>query len=123
MAYHAPCHLKALEVGEPGVNLLGLVPGLRLRRIEKGCSGMAGMFGFDKKNYRTSLRVGLPLILELRGGGYQAGVTECSTCRIQMEQGATFSTIHPIKLLALAYGLMPELKGVIASPTEPLVVK
>jgi hypothetical protein len=28
---------------------------------------------------------------------------------MQMEHGATKPTLHPIKLLALAYGLMPEL--------------
>ena len=30
LGYHAPCHLKALGVGLPGVNLLGLIPGLRV---------------------------------------------------------------------------------------------
>jgi FAD/FMN-containing dehydrogenase/Fe-S oxidoreductase len=123
VAYHEPCHMKALEVGSPAVNLLGLIPGLQVRTIEKGCSGAAGMYGFKHKNYRTSLRVGLPLITELRSGGYQAGVTECSTCRIQMEQGSPLPTIHPVKLLALAYGLMPELQQSLDSPTEALIVK
>ncbi|HEX6961821.1 MAG TPA: anaerobic glycerol-3-phosphate dehydrogenase subunit C [Lacipirellula sp.] len=123
VGYHAPCHLKALEVGAPSVNLLGLIPGLRMRQIEKGCSGAAGLFGFQHKNYRMSLRIGLPLITELRTAGFQAGVTECSTCRIQMEQGAAIPTIHPIKLLALSYGLMPELKQLLNSPSEDLVVR
>jgi Fe-S oxidoreductase len=123
VAYHAPCHLKALEIGLPSVNLLGLIPGVRVRRVEKGCSGMAGIFGFQKKNYRTSLRAGLSLMTELRTGGYHVGVTECSTCRVQMEQSSTMPTIHPVKLLALAYGLMPELRASINSPTEALVVK
>ena len=123
VGYHAPCHLKALEVGTPSVNLLGLIPGLRVRAIERGCSGAAGLYGFKHKNYRTSLRVGLPLISELRSAGYQAGITECSTCRIQMEQGSAMPTIHPIKLLALSYGLMPELRQMLNSPTEPLVVR
>jgi Fe-S oxidoreductase len=123
VGYHAPCHMKALEVGVPAVNLLSLVPGLELHVIEKGCSGAAGLYGFKHKNYRTSLRVGLPLITELRSGGYQAGVTECSTCRVQMEQGSPLPTIHPVKLLALAYGLMPELQQALDGPTEALVVK
>jgi hypothetical protein len=36
-------------------------------------------------------------------------MTECSTCKMQMEHVANKPTLHPIKLLALAYGLMPEL--------------
>jgi Fe-S oxidoreductase len=123
VGYHAPCHMKALEVGAPSLNLLGLIPGLRVRPVEKGCSGAAGLYGFQRKNYRTSLRIGLPLITELRTAGFQAGVTECSTCRIQMEQGATMPTVHPVKLLALAYGLMPELRTLLSSPAEDLVVR
>jgi FAD/FMN-containing dehydrogenase/Fe-S oxidoreductase len=123
VGYHAPCHMKALEVGTPSLNLLGLIPGLRVRPVEKGCSGAAGLYGFQRKNYRTSLRIGLPLITELRTAGFQAGVTECSTCRIQMEQGAAMPTVHPVKLLALAYGLMPELRTLLSSPAEELVVR
>jgi Fe-S oxidoreductase len=70
-----------------------------------------------------SLRIGLPLITELRSAGFQAGVTECSTCRLQMEQGSAMPTIHPIKLLALSYGLMPELRQLLNSPTEELIVR
>jgi FAD/FMN-containing dehydrogenase/Fe-S oxidoreductase len=123
VGYHTPCHMKALEVGAPSLNLLGLIPGLRVRLVEKGCSGAAGLYGFQRKNYRMSLRIGLPLITELRTAGFQAGVTECSTCRIQMEQGSAMPTIHPIKLLALSYGLLPELRQLLNSPTEELVVR
>jgi Fe-S oxidoreductase len=109
LGYHMPCHLRALEVGSPGEQLLGLIPGLRLRHVEAGCSGMAGTFGLLHKNYRNSLRAGWKLISRLRDPDLQAGVTECSTCKMQMEQGAAKPTIHPIKLLALSYGLIPEL--------------
>jgi Fe-S oxidoreductase len=111
LGYHTPCHLRALQVGTPGEHLLGLIPGVRVQHIEEGCSGMAGAFGLSAKNYRNSLRGGLRLINRLRSPALQAGATECSTCKIQMEQGTDKPTIHPIKLLALSYGLMPELAG------------
>jgi len=120
--YHIPCHMKALEVGTPGENLLGLIPGLQIERLEKGCSGMAGLYGMQRRNYRNSLRAGMPLLTAIRTGSFQAGTTECSACKIQMEQGSTKPTLHPIKLLALAYGLMPELKPLLHSPGEDLVV-
>ncbi|MBN2473760.1 MAG: anaerobic glycerol-3-phosphate dehydrogenase subunit C [Pirellulales bacterium] len=122
LAYHLPCHLKALEVGSPGENLLRLIPGVRLERIEAGCSGMAGTFGLKRVNYRASLRVGWGLISRLRDPGLQAGATECSACKIQMEQGTTKPTVHPIKLLALAYGLMPEAAQLLTTPGEELLV-
>jgi FAD/FMN-containing dehydrogenase/Fe-S oxidoreductase len=122
LAYHAPCHLKALEVGTPGANLLALIPGLQVHRIEAGCSGMAGIYGLLQKNYRTSLRAGWGLISRLRDPEILAGATECCTCKIQMEQGTTKPTIHPIKVLALAYGLMPALSNFFATPGKELVV-
>ncbi len=122
LGYHPPCHLKALGVGFPGVNLLSLIPGLRVVHIERGCSGMAGTFGLLHKNYRSSLRAGWGLISRLRDTALQAGVTECSACKIQMEQGTSKPTLHPIKLLALSYGLMPELAALLTTPGEELLV-
>jgi FAD/FMN-containing dehydrogenase/Fe-S oxidoreductase len=109
LAYHQPCHLRSLGVGSPGENLLRLIPGLTVTKIEKGCSGMAGTFGLKRENYRASLRAGFNLITSMRDQQIQAGTTECSTCKIQMEQGTTKPTVHPIKILALAYGLTPDI--------------
>jgi Fe-S oxidoreductase len=122
LAHHMPCHLKALQVGTPGRNLLSLIPGLRLHPIEDGCSGMAGTFGLLRQNYRASLRAGRGLISRLRDPAVVAGSTECSACKIQMEQGTAKPTIHPIKILALAYGLMPEIAPLLTRPGEPLIV-
>ncbi len=122
LGYHLPCRLRALEVGAPGENLLGLIPGLRVRRIEEGCSGMAGTYGMKREHYRTSLRVGWGLITRLRQPDLQAGTTECSTCRMQMEQGTTKPTVHPIKLLALSYGLMPQLAALLTRRGEELLL-
>jgi len=109
-------------VGAPGENLMRLVPGLRVKRLEKGCSGIAGLWGVNRNNYRASLRAGLELMSTVRDGPFQIGATECSTCKMQMEQGTTRPTVHPIKLLALAYGLMPEIATLVRSTGSPLVV-
>jgi FAD/FMN-containing dehydrogenase/Fe-S oxidoreductase len=122
VGYHVPCHLRALGVGAPAENLLRLVPGLRVNRIEKGCSGMAGLWGIKRDNYRASLRAGLELISTVRDGPFQIGTTECSTCKMQMEQSSAKPTVHPIKLLALAYGLMPEVIDLVRSGGKALVV-
>lgn len=122
IGYHVPCHLRALGVGAPAENLLRLVPGVRVTRLEKGCSGMAGLYGIKRGHHRSSLRVGLQLISAVRRGPFQIGMTECSTCKMQMEQSSTKPTLHPIKLLALAYGLMPEIADLVKSKGSDLVV-
>jgi Fe-S oxidoreductase len=83
---------------------------------------MAGTFGLKRDNYRSSLRAGWGVIASLREPGIQAGVTECSACKIQMEQGTSKPTIHPLKILALSYDLMPELAALLTTRGEELVV-
>jgi FAD/FMN-containing dehydrogenase/Fe-S oxidoreductase len=119
IGYHVPCHLRALGVGAPAENLLRLVPQLRIGRLEKGCSGMAGMWGIHRQNYRASLRAGRELIAGMRDGPFQIGMTECSTCKMQMDQSSRKPTLHPLKLLAHAYGLMPEVAQQIRPVSVP----
>ncbi len=66
-----------------------------------------GTYGLRKENYISSLRMGLGLITELRDSAVQIGATECSACKIQMQQGTSKPTMHPLKLLAASYGLAP----------------
>lgn len=122
VGYHLPCHQRALGPAVAGMHLLKLIPGLQVERIEKGCSGMAGTYGLIRENYRRSLRAGLGLINAVRQPHVMAGVTECSTCKIQMEQGTSKPTLHPVKILALAYGLMPELDNLFDRRSESLVI-
>ena len=104
--YHAGCHEQIAGSIPPAEHLLRLVPGLALESADRGCSGMAGTFGLARENYRASLRMGLGLVTALRGDGIEAGATGCSACRMQMEQGTTKPTVHPVKILAKSYGLL-----------------
>jgi len=106
--YHAPCHARLdAATATPTENLLRLVPELTIQAADRGCSGMAGTFGIAHEHYRTSLRIGRGLMAAMRSADVEAGVTECSACRLQMEQGTSKPTVHPIKVLAKAYGLLP----------------
>lgn len=122
VAYHMPCRLKSLRVGSPGEELMRLIPSLAILPLEAGCCGMAGTFGIRKSNYRTSIRIGRKLIATMRDPMIDLGATECSACKMQMEQGTTKPTIHPLKLLAIAYGLMPELEASLTKQSGNLIV-
>lgn len=108
--YHLPCHLRALGEASPLQQLLKLIPQFNVRTIDAGCSGMAGAWGLSEQNFRTSLRLGWNLISRMRSEEFPLGVTECSSCKMQMEQGTPTPTIHPLKLLAFAYGSLPEVQ-------------
>jgi FAD/FMN-containing dehydrogenase/Fe-S oxidoreductase len=123
VGHHVPCHLKALGRPPAGPNLLSLIPGLRVRTIDVSCSGMAGTYGLRAENYATSLAAGHPMLTELGRRDVQFGSTECSTCRLQMEDGARKRTLHPVQYLALAYGLMPDLARRLREPIRELVLR
>jgi FAD/FMN-containing dehydrogenase/Fe-S oxidoreductase len=122
VGYHQPCHLRSLNVGTPGLDLLSLIPELDAQLIDRGCSGMAGTYGLARKNFRTSIRAGRGLKRRLGDDDIEIGSTECGSCRMQMEQGLTKRTIHPIKLLNLSYGLDPSLLGQFKSPKGRLEI-
>jgi Fe-S oxidoreductase len=122
VGHHVPCHLKALGKPAAGPALLELIPGLRLQRIDVSCSGMAGTFGFKAENYAVSLEAGRPMLDLLRRPAILFGATECSSCRLQIEDGARKRTLHPIQYLALAYGLMPQLANRLCEPIRELVL-
>ena len=123
VGHHVPCHLKALGRPPAGPALLGLVPGLRVHTIDVSCSGMAGTYGLKEANYATSLAAGRPMLEELARPRSLYGSTECSTCRLQMEDGAGKRTLHPAQYLALAYGYVPELRGRLREPLGKLVLR
>jgi len=108
--YHTPCHTKALSSRSPLIDLLALIPELQVNTIEKGCSGMAGAYGLAKDTFEKSKQIGRELIDHMKTTKVRAGATECSSCKMQMEQETRIPTIHPVKLLALSYGLMPEIE-------------
>jgi Fe-S oxidoreductase len=100
-----------------------LVPGLRVRTIDVSCSGMAGTYGFRADCYETSLAAGRPMLEELSRPAYLFGSTECSACRLQMEDGTLKRTLHPVQYLALAYGLLPAVAQRLREPIGEWLLK
>ena len=122
VSYHTPCHVTALGPDRPLLEILQLVPRLTVTPFELGCSGMAGTYGLSAAHYTDSIRIGRRLIRHTRRMSQAAGTTECSGCKMQMEQGTDKPTVHPVKLLALAYGLMPQLAATLQRSKKPLLV-
>ncbi len=120
--YHEPCHSRVLDPSQPALNLLRLIPGLQVQTADAGCSGMAGTYGLQRKNYRTSLRIGWALVSTMKSTSAQFGTTECTSCKLQMEQATTKPTVHPVAMLAYAYGQMPQFAAWFTSRTEGTVV-
>jgi FAD/FMN-containing dehydrogenase/Fe-S oxidoreductase len=105
IGYHQPCHLKAQQIGNPGLELLREIPGVEVIDLAAGCCGMAGTFGMKAGTYDFSMAVGAPLFNRVAEVAPDLVVSECSTCRMQLQQATGRQAVHPVVLLAEAYGV------------------
>ena len=105
MGYHQPCHLKAQQIGSPALELLREIPGVEVIDLAAGCCGMAGTFGMKAHTYDLSMRVGRPLFDRVAELAPDLLASECSTCRMQLAHATGLETVHPVALLAEAYGV------------------
>ncbi len=106
LGHHVPCHVKALGKPAAAPALLALIGGATVETVDRGCSGMAGTWGLSARNRDTSLAAGAEMLAALDRPRIIYGSTECSACRMQMEDAAGKRTLHPVQWLAMAYGLM-----------------
>jgi FAD/FMN-containing dehydrogenase/Fe-S oxidoreductase len=105
LGHHVPCHVKALgRVAAPGV--LEGIPGATVDTIDAGCSGMAGTWGLGARNREPSLEAGAAMAIALDRPRILYGSTECSACRLRMQESTGKRTYHPVQWLAHAYGFV-----------------
>jgi FAD/FMN-containing dehydrogenase/Fe-S oxidoreductase len=101
--YHRPCHLYALGEGRAGVELLRRLCFASITELDAGCCGIAGTFGFSKKNYELSSQIAARLKDALEKSPVKEVLTECAACKMQIEHLSGATVVHPIKVLAEAY--------------------
>lgn len=107
IAYHLPCHLRAQNIGYKSRDLMHLIPGTRVQVIER-CAGIDGTWGLKREYYPLSLKVADKLFRELEGEPFDLVVSDCPLAGLQIAQGTRRRPLHPIQVLARAYGLEDE---------------
>jgi glycerol-3-phosphate dehydrogenase subunit C len=105
VAYHAPCQQQGHGIGKPALDLLALVPELRVIELEATCCGIAGTYGLKREKYEVAMAVGADLFGQI--GTMRPDIVACDTdtCRWQIEHGTGARAVHPVELLHRAYGL------------------
>lgn len=103
--YHAPCQQRGHGIGKPALDLLALVPGLRVIEVDADCCGVAGTYGLKREKYGVSMAVGAPLFRQVRESGAPVAACDSETCRWQIHHATGVPVVHPVQLLHRAYGL------------------
>jgi len=99
VAYFAPCHLRALGIGFPALEILRLIPGLKIENIEADCCGMGGTFGFKKEKYEISQEIGKDLVEAIDRLKPEIILSDCEGCRLQIRHLTGLVVLHPIQIL------------------------
>ena len=105
MVYYAPCHQREQGIGSPYLDMLNLIPGLKIEQVggAMDCCGMGGSLGFKEAFYDKSMELSAPLIKKIKNADPHAVITECLSCRLQFQHQLPYPVYHPIEILLRAY--------------------
>jgi glycerol-3-phosphate dehydrogenase subunit C len=106
ITYHAPCHLRAQDIGFTSRDLMKLT-GAKVELVQQ-CSGIDGMWGLRAGNEDISVPIAKKLgeHIELAGGDAVAG--DCHLANTAIVEQTGRNAKHPLQILARAYGIPEE---------------
>ena len=100
VAYHTACHMQKMGWAYYSIELLRMIPGVEVIVLDSQCCGIAGTYGFKKENFETSQAIGEPLFRQIEASGADLVVTDCETCKWQIESSTSKRCEHPLSILA-----------------------
>ncbi len=108
ISYHVACHLRVQNIGLKTRDLLALVPDTQVDPIER-CSGHDGTYGVKKEYREISMKIAKPVIRKVEQAKADHYASDCPMAGHQIESGLAEAKAptHPLRLLAIAYGLVP----------------
>jgi Fe-S oxidoreductase len=107
VAYQAPCHLRAQNMGYKTRDVLQLIPGTKVTVVER-CTAMDGTWGMKKEFYPISLQFARKAAQEMEAAQPDTYATDCSLAALQIADVRGARPAHPVSLLREAYGLAEE---------------
>ncbi|KGQ71547.1 sn-glycerol-3-phosphate dehydrogenase subunit C [Chelonobacter oris] len=102
VAYHTACHMEKSGWVPYTIEVLRNIPQLEIVMLNSQCCGIAGTYGFKKENYDTAQAIGNGLFQQIEQGGFDYIVSDCETCKWQIDMSTSRQCLHPITLLAMA---------------------
>jgi Fe-S oxidoreductase len=106
VTYHVSCHLKAQNVGLKSRDLIKLT-GAKVTLAQQ-CSGTAGMWGLRAENAVISVPIAEKLGDEIRRADSVVVAGDCHLANTAILEQTGQQPIHPLQLIARAYGISEE---------------
>ena len=114
VTFHHACHARAQNMGAKSMEMLKLIPGLKVDIVER-CSGHGGTFGVMKGTHEVANKVGRPAARQVIAKGNETLCSDCPlACKHMVQLIADDTKVetpapveaHPIEVMARAYGVM-----------------
>jgi glycerol-3-phosphate dehydrogenase subunit C len=107
IVYHAPCHLRAQDIGLTSRDLMKLT-GAEVELVQQ-CSGIDGMWGLRAGNEGISVPIAKRLGEQIDRAGGDVVAGDCHLANTAIAEQTGRSAQHPLQVIARAYGIAPEL--------------
>jgi Fe-S oxidoreductase len=109
VTYHVACHLQAQNIGLKSRDLMKLT-GTKIDLVNK-CSGIDGTWGYREANYELARKVAQPLRAAVEKAGNDVVTGDCHLANGAIVQETGKRPVHPLQMIARAYGIPEEKEG------------
>jgi Fe-S oxidoreductase len=106
VTYHAPCHLRAQNIGLKSRDLMQLT-GARVSVVAE-CSAVDGTWGLRAENLHASRRIAQKMATAIDEAGSDTVAGDCRLAATAIVQETGHVASHPLQVVARAYGIEPE---------------
>jgi Fe-S oxidoreductase len=101
--WQAACHYRAQQMGPKSSQLMQLT-GAKVSVVER-CTAIDGTWGLRAENLELARRVAKPLMDNVRESDAQLIAGDCQLANVAMHEGTGKRPVHPLQVLARAYGI------------------
>ncbi len=106
ISYHVACHLRAQKVGFPGARVIRKTCPDTVVEMLPECSAVDGTWGMKARHYETGRRYARKLVEGVEEQAAAMVMTDCGMSALRIEKETGRRALHPIEVLAQAYGLL-----------------
>ena len=106
ITYHAPCHLRAQNIGYRSRDLMKLA-GAKISLVAE-CSAIDGTWGYREQNYEMSRKIAKKMADAIEAAGNDTIAGDCHLANGGILQETGTQPLHPLQIVARAYGIPEE---------------
>jgi glycerol-3-phosphate dehydrogenase subunit C len=100
--FHLPCHTQAQGTCSANLDLVRLIPGLKLEIVDK-CCGQSGTYGYKGEKREVARGISTSLAQQIKeqsnGLNTKTVLTPCSSCSYRISLDCGIKAEHPLLLI------------------------